>query len=205
MRSRTRWRSRRRTLFRTTAGPTALETTKPARAAEAVRAGGVCAMRWTTREPRPARRPPRMVAANSARLRSRCAAVSTSRPRVRTPGGQAARRSRPLARRAETMARPARVRMRRRKPWVFARRRLFGWYVRLLTSGLRLRVRRGLGPARDRAPGSCHPTRGDWTAVRAYAAVETGSTRGYRYRKGVCAGGAPRLTGGPTPRHVDSG
>lgn len=34
------------------------------------------------------------------------------------------------------MARPARVRMRSRKPWVFARRRLFGWKVRLLTSGL---------------------------------------------------------------------
>lgn len=32
------------------------------------------------------------------------------------------------------MARPARVRIRRRKPWVFARRRLFGWYVRLLTA-----------------------------------------------------------------------
>jgi hypothetical protein len=33
------------------------------------------------------------------------------------------------------------VRIRSRKPWVFARRRLFGWYVRLLTSGLH----RGLG------------------------------------------------------------
>jgi len=32
------------------------------------------------------------------------------------------------------MARPARVRMRRRNPWVLARRRLFGWKVRLLTS-----------------------------------------------------------------------
>jgi hypothetical protein len=31
------------------------------------------------------------------------------------------------------MARPARVRMRSRKPWVFARRRVFGWKVRLLT------------------------------------------------------------------------
>jgi hypothetical protein len=31
------------------------------------------------------------------------------------------------------MARPARVRMRRRKPCVLARRRLFGWKVRLLT------------------------------------------------------------------------
>jgi len=31
------------------------------------------------------------------------------------------------------MARPARVRMRSRKPWVLARRRLFGWKVRLVT------------------------------------------------------------------------
>jgi hypothetical protein len=46
---------------------------------------------------------------------------------------QAERRSRPLARRDEMIARPARVRMRSRKPWVFARRRLFGWNVRLLT------------------------------------------------------------------------
>ena len=29
------------------------------------------------------------------------------------------------------MARPARVRIRRRKPWTRARRRLFGWNVRL--------------------------------------------------------------------------
>jgi hypothetical protein len=40
-----------------------------------------------------------------------------------------------LPRRWERTARPARVRMRSRKPWVFARLRLFGWYVRLLTSG----------------------------------------------------------------------
>jgi len=45
-----------------------------------------------------------------------------------------------LRRRAETMARPARVRIRRRKPWVLCRRRLFGWNVRLLTSSLRCRV-----------------------------------------------------------------
>ena len=31
------------------------------------------------------------------------------------------------------MLRPARVRIRRRKPWVLALRRLFGWKVRLLT------------------------------------------------------------------------
>ena len=38
-----------------------------------------------------------------------------------------------MRRRAARIARPARVRMRRRKPWVFARRRLFGWKVLLLT------------------------------------------------------------------------
>ena len=40
---------------------------------------------------------------------------------------------RPLPRRAARMARPARVRMRERKPCFLARRRLFGWKVRLLT------------------------------------------------------------------------
>src|SRR6185312_2520936 len=46
---------------------------------------------------------------------------------------QALRWSRPLRRRAARMARPARIRMRSRKPCVLARRRLFGWKVRLLT------------------------------------------------------------------------
>jgi hypothetical protein len=43
---------------------------------------------------------------------------------------QAERRFRPRARRARSTARPPLVRMRRRKPWVLARLRLFGWYVR---------------------------------------------------------------------------
>jgi hypothetical protein len=47
-----------------------------------------------------------------------------------------------LPRRADRMARPARVRMRRRKPWVLARRRLFGWKVRLLT-GISIAARTG--------------------------------------------------------------
>ena len=46
------------------------------------------------------------------------------------------RSTRPLARRAVMIARPARVRIRSRNPCVFARRRLFGWKVRLLTRGL---------------------------------------------------------------------
>ena len=45
--------------------------------------------------------------------------------------GYAVRALRPLARRAETMARPARVRIRVRKPCLWARRRLLGWKVRL--------------------------------------------------------------------------
>ncbi len=45
---------------------------------------------------------------------------------------QAARRVRPLRRRPARIARPARVRIRRRKPCVLLRRRLFGWNVRLL-------------------------------------------------------------------------
>ena len=49
-------------------------------------------------------------------------------------GRQADSSSRPLRRRAARMARPARVRIRSRNPWVFARRRLFGWKVRLLTA-----------------------------------------------------------------------
>jgi hypothetical protein len=46
---------------------------------------------------------------------------------------QADSRWRPLDRREASTARPARVRIRIRKPWVLARRRLFGWKVRLLT------------------------------------------------------------------------
>lgn len=56
---------------------------------------------------------------------------------------QAASRSRPLRRRLPRMERPARVRIRRRNPWVLCRRRLFGWKVRLLTGSLRdLRLKR---------------------------------------------------------------
>jgi hypothetical protein len=44
--------------------------------------------------------------------------------------------SRPLRLRAAKMARPARVRIRWRKPWVRLRRRLLGWNVRLLTGKL---------------------------------------------------------------------
>jgi len=55
------------------------------------------------------------------------AATQARRGGQHEPGAQAESRSRPLRRRAARMARPARVRMRSRKPWVLARRRLFGW------------------------------------------------------------------------------
>ncbi len=52
----------------------------------------------------------------------------------RRAGRQTARLLRPLRRREDRISRPARVRMRRRNPCTLWRRRLFGWYVRLLTS-----------------------------------------------------------------------
>ena len=61
--------------------------------------------------------------------------VATGQSTGRGEQTQADRLLRPLRRRAARIARPARVRMRRRNPWVRARRRLFGWKVRLLTAG----------------------------------------------------------------------
>lgn len=59
---------------------------------------------------------------------------------------QTARLLRPLRRREDRMERPARVRMRSRKPCTLWRRRLFGWYVRLLTSITPMLIR-GITPA----------------------------------------------------------
>ncbi len=132
-RSRTTCRSCRLTRFRVTASPTARPTTKPARgSAPASSELGLCTSRWTMRRARPTRRPFRTAAAKSGRRRSRDGAGNTSE----SASDQADSAWRPLRRRAARMARPARVRMRSRKPCVFARRRLFGWNVRLLTGGL---------------------------------------------------------------------
>lgn len=116
----TRCRNRRATRCRTTELPTALLTTKPTFDSSA-------SIACSTRRRRPARAPPRMTVRNSSLRRTRARAGSTSSRRA----DQAESRSRPLRRRAATMARPARVRMRSRNPWVRARRRLFGWKVRL--------------------------------------------------------------------------
>ena len=88
------------------------------------------------------------------------------------PARQAESRARPLRRRLARMARPARVRMRRRNPWVFARRRLFGWNVRLLTEEL--------------------PTQGPARLVVAAGKISSG-------RLAPPAGGCDYGTGGPGP------
>jgi hypothetical protein len=64
---------------------------------------------------------------------------------------QADRCLRPLPRRAARIARPARVRMRSRNPWVRDRRRLFGWKVRLLTVDLPIMARQVVCPRRRSA------------------------------------------------------
>jgi hypothetical protein len=58
---------------------------------------------------------------------------------------QAERFARPLERRRRITARPARLRIRSRKPCFFFRLRLFGWYVRFI-HGLLERPGRGKGP-----------------------------------------------------------
>src|SRR5690606_2993921 len=155
-RSRIRWRSLRFTLLRTTAPPTALLTTKPARVGGALSPGACGSVatlrRCTTRCWRPARRPRRTAIAKSSRRLSRISAVSTTSATARDQGD---RRARPLLRRDARIARPARVRIRSRKPWVFARRRLLGWKVRLLTRGLQKRSgSAGCRPGCHRAPTS---------------------------------------------------
>jgi len=99
-----------------------------------------CVRRCPVRLGRPARAPRRTASVNSARCRILDSLGSTSGHSVAVAGArrrQALRRVRPLWRRAARTARPARVRMRSRKPWVFALRRLFGWNVRLLTGSSR--------------------------------------------------------------------
>lgn len=68
------------------------------------------------------------VASNSVDLVMRLRAGSTAKD-LTCDQAESARR--PLRRRPDTIARPARVRIRNRKPCTRARRRLFGWKVRL--------------------------------------------------------------------------
>lgn len=97
------WRSWRRTRLRTTAPPTLLPTTNPARGTAAVESASSAvglwrirscgSSRWTTRHCRPARRPRRTVAVKSQRRRSREAVGNTSGPDSFRLFGFASRRS----------------------------------------------------------------------------------------------------------------
>jgi hypothetical protein len=141
----------------------------------------------------PARRPRLMVSANAVAEVSRFTDASTGGP----ANGQTARRLRPLPRRADRIARPARVRIRRRKPCVLARRRLFGWYVRLLTmcSGYRQAARKtargsgGSGSAGPRGQTSSADTRS--TAQR-YASAPRGVKLGCGQPEGSSPAGLDR-------------
>ena len=73
----------------------------------------------------------RRVGLGGRSTRTRSAGSAENRPATPAQPDQAESRSRPLRRRPAMIARPARVRIRSRKPCVRARRRLFGWKVRL--------------------------------------------------------------------------
>lgn len=124
------WRSRRETRWRCTAVPTALETTRPIRGPGSERSSDRRAC--TTRSGCTARTPRLTVFPNSVDRVMRYRAGSTSvNSRSKSRGSHAVSLRRPLLRRFVTIARPARVRIRSRKPCTRARRRLFGWKVRL--------------------------------------------------------------------------
>jgi hypothetical protein len=110
------------------------------------RAHGALELRWAPhprllRQHDPSSKRPIGLTARPAPPARRSRIGGRGRPPGDTPGtvsplarkNQTASCSRPLRRRAARTARPARVRIRSRKPWTLARRRLFGWNVRLLT------------------------------------------------------------------------
>lgn len=161
--------------------PTALLTTNPAFTSACGAPRNAC----TTSVRPPAFLPRRRTVRKSSLRRSRAVAGST------VGRDHAVSFARPLPRRADTIARPARVRIRRRNPCLRARRRLLGWKVRLpfatavspgsydalapvLTSRL-VSLRRGVG-AFGRTSKHPMPT-GDLTRVRTAGELATSDPR----------------------------
>jgi hypothetical protein len=108
--------------------------------------------------------------------------------------GQTLTRARPLRRRAERTARPARVRMRSRNPCVLARRRLFGWNVRLLTGDSRY----GCADKTDAHMRPRRPSRSTLNWHRVWPDLRT--LRG-RAAAGQTSGSTRRVPGTVKPRH----
>jgi hypothetical protein len=112
-------RNRRATRCRSTALPTDFATTRPILGASSSTDRSACTTRsgWTARTPRLTVNP------KSVDRVIRYRAGSTA---LDPASNHAVRERRPLLRRLDTMARPARVRIRSRKPCTRARRRLLG-------------------------------------------------------------------------------
>lgn len=120
---------------------------------------------------------------------------------------QADSSERPLRRRAARIARPARVRIRRRKPWVLARRRLFGWKVRLLTMvskyfGASAEVRPGRMCPCSTAPVPTSSTRP--TSGHASRSHQEGWSTLRRARPGIKPGGRSGRSGHPSQQEPGS-
>lgn len=146
-----------------TALPTAFDTTSPIRGPPDD-TGSSRAYKYTTTVRDPFFRPRRTVSPKSEDDRSRCSGGSTVvvwvRPRY------AVTLLRPLRRRAETMARPARVLIRARKPCLRERRRLLGWKVRLPLATVLTPSNFGCHGRPGHGPPESGPTRIAATAVR---------------------------------------
>ena len=121
------WRNRRATRWRSTAEPTRLAMISPT-CGVLVSSALLPRRTCTTISGCTVRIPYLTVASNSVAHLMRLRAGSTAKTRR---CDQADNARRPLRRRLDTIERPARVRIRRRKPCTRARRRLFGWKVRL--------------------------------------------------------------------------
>jgi hypothetical protein len=119
-------RNRRATRWRSTADPTPLPMISPTRGL--LPSSSFPRRTCTMTSDCNARTPCFTVASNSVDRLIRLRAGSTAK---NLTCDQADSARRPLRRRLDTIERPARVRIRKRKPCTRARRRLFGWKVRL--------------------------------------------------------------------------
>jgi hypothetical protein len=110
---------------------------------------------------------------------------------------------RPLRRRAARMARPARVRMRSRKPCVLARRRLFGWNVRLLTCTSPRWYVRGKGCTRTPPGTRSEPARAALRARRncLLSSLDTVRRRADQGQTRPCPRAVDNFCGRATPSH----